>query len=444
MRYLMNVLRCSGMASALILCGCLGDNRYASPNPVDGQAPPEPPLAGVPFIAVTDEYSHEGVNAQNAKYTDSDRFRIYSNSGYSPGDLVDAYYKDEERALEYLESAYTYFVDEWGFRSPALSVYSNAGPYYKMNVYVTDLSVPSENTVGAFVAGQMLSDVGAGLSFVRTLRDHELINIISPQVLIHEFGHTLTFSEYNWSSQSNTRAWKETVAEWVADAYLNSPVYNALIRKNGWDREIVFNSPRKALRRAHLTIVHKKNKYAAWPFLAYLTKNPDGIAGLGKMIVPNLHRQHQHNNETPLHVLERIIAPVTVQYVLGRYWARMAYFDINHDSFHYPLNTPLPPINDTQIAENYSHNWQSLGGGEYQVLPTRQPMYGGANITRLNILRDNVLGDDVKVQVLTADNTIKGFTATLSIYNATTEQRRYIQLIEGYAKATLSADESAT
>jgi hypothetical protein len=46
--------------------------------------------------------------------------------------------------------------------------------------------------------------------------------------------------------------------------------------------------------------------------------------------VANLFRNHAGNNETPLHALERLAAPVTVQTILGRYWARMAYLDIEH------------------------------------------------------------------------------------------------------------------
>lgn len=432
MRYLINILRCSSMASALMLCGCIGDNRYAAPNPLAGQAPPEPPPAGAPFIAVTNEYTHLGLNTQNAQYTDSARFRVYSNNSIDQNVLSYENTEDILLGLEYLESAYTYFVDDVGFRSPSLSVYSNDGPYYKMNVYSTKIE-------GDGAAGKFFSDAGAGLGFIQTQRGGKFVydsrGIKNLQLLVHEFGHALTYSEYNWASQSSTNGWMETVAEWVTDAYLTSPAYQQLMEKLGLGREEINRIPSNILELSYLTIVHKENEYMAWPFLTYLTHNPDGIARLGKSIVPDLHRQHRHNNETPLHVLQRIIAPVTVQYVLGRYWARMAYLDINHSSFSFP---PRRHASTNFIDRAYA-NWQALGGNRYQVIPYKKPMYGGANINPLTVLNGTV-----EVQVVAADNTATGFIATLSVYDAATEQTRYIPLIEGYATATLTTTEEAS
>src|SRR5690606_24947350 len=86
----------------------------------------------------------------------------------------------------------------------------------------------------------------------------------------------------------------------------------------------------RVISQSNLMIVSTQNYYEAWPFLTYLTSNPDGYPGLGKMAVLNLFRNHPRNNETPLHVLERVAAPVRAQTILGRYWARMAYLDIGH------------------------------------------------------------------------------------------------------------------
>lgn len=72
------------------------------------------------------------------------------------------------------------------------------------------------------------------------------------------------------------------------------------------------------------------NYYEAWPFLTYLTANPDEFAGLGQNTVRELLRQYSSgSNETPLHVLERLLdgSKTTVQAVVGRYWARLAYAD---------------------------------------------------------------------------------------------------------------------
>ena len=67
---------------------------------------------------------------------------------------------------------------------------------------------------------------------------------------------------------------------------------------------------------------------ALTPWFTDLFNNPDNTT---PDIFPRVWTMYKKkSNETPLHVMERIVAPIKVQAVVARYWARMAFVDIGH------------------------------------------------------------------------------------------------------------------
>ena len=64
----------------------------------------------------------------------------------------------------------------------------------------------------------MLYDYNSGLSYLEILASQ----LTAPRVTVHEFGHSLTLASQTWVDQTRTGAWWETVANWVADTYVNS------------------------------------------------------------------------------------------------------------------------------------------------------------------------------------------------------------------------------
>ena len=73
------------------------------------------------------------------------------------------------------------------------------------------------------------------------------------------------------------------------------------------------------------------NYYEAWPFLSFLTYNPDNFTGLGSDTIRQSFLQYSKgSNETPLHTFARLSTATSIQEVVGRYWARMAFGDIGH------------------------------------------------------------------------------------------------------------------
>jgi hypothetical protein len=249
---------------------------------------------------------------------------------------------------------------------------------------------------------------------------------------VHEFGHALTLTEYGWVDQTNTGLWWESIANFVAESFQNSrhcaPAREAFGIPEG---PSILNLER-TLGTSHWAICNNQNHYEAWPFFTYLTENPDGYPGLGKMVVPELFRNHLGNNETPLHVLERLSAPVSVQTILGRYWARMAYVDIGSPAARSKFFAGRNRLSYDSLS--------SVGQGAYEVKADRRPRYGGANIIPLE-----VTGSTVSVTVTNLGNGLadSNFTATLAVL-AADRSVRYVDLPGGAGQTAVQNGEEVS
>lgn len=327
-----------------------------------------------------------------------------------------------DAALNLLEAAHQCFVEEWCWRSPGLSITSNSGTYYKFNVYAKpDLG-------GA--AGLQQYDSGAGLAYIEVRPD--VITI--PAVTVHEFGHALTLTEGGWIYQKRTGFWWESVASFVADAFITSPVCANARNSHGIAQGRSIIELDTVIGNSHWVICMNQNYYKAWPFLSYLTNNPDNYPGMGRMVLPNMIRKHKRNNETPLHVLERLTAPVTVQTIVGRYWARMAYLDIG--------NAEAQKVFLSSRSRLNYKNLTSAGNQTYTPIADRQPKYFGSNIIPLKVTGNGVV--DVQVANLGNGQTDSDFVATLSIRNTSSGAVRYVDLPSGSGQATIASGEEAS
>jgi hypothetical protein len=132
----------------------------------------------------------------------------------------------------------------------------------------------------------------------------------------------------------------------------------------------------------------------------------------------------KNSDETPLHVLERIIAPVKVQTVVARYWARMAFVDIGHPKAQAAFNSQRKNL-------NYA-NLDSQGNGRYIVKSARRPRYMGANIIPLK-------GTGNIVANVTAS---MAFTATLAV-KGSNGAVRYVDMPGGNGQAAVANGEEA-
>ncbi|KAK1961191.1 hypothetical protein LY78DRAFT_685047 [Colletotrichum sublineola] len=342
------------------------------------------------------------------EFQDSARFRVY-NGGDAASD-----------ALAMLEGAYECFVNTLGWRSSGLSFNpgSDDGPYYKTNLYSVD------DLGGA--AGVMHSEAESGAGWVEVVHTY----LADPGVTVHEYGHALHYHQRTWVNQQRTGAWWETVANWVADTYTTSAICaDARTKHNSPEGRTLFDV-NKVIGDSFQVIVdgtaNSGNYYQAWPFLTYLTNNPDNIEGLGKDTLHQMMVQYEQNsNETPLHTLDRVLGDkATAAEVVGRYWARMAYVDIAHQQAQEVFNQARDTINFANVDES---------GSGYTVKPDRAPRYMGANIMPLA-----TSGGQVDVKVTSSGE----FTATLVIKG--TNGVRYVVLADGAGSAEVASGEEAS
>jgi hypothetical protein len=315
-------------------------------------------------------------------------------------------------------------VDTLGWRSSGLSYRSatDDGPWYKMNAY----GVPNPQAIGG-AAGVMGSDYKTGAAFIKVLQT----SLPQAAVTVHEYGHALTYYERNWVDQGRTGTWWEPLAEFIADVYITSSWCEPARAKYGQKVGRTKMDLNKVVGSAHQVLVDgtqgSGNYYQSWPFMAYLTYNPDNFPGLGKTAIRDMIRKYKvRSNETPLHALATVAAPIPVQQIVGRYWARMANGDIGHPQGR-------ERFNEVRARLNFA-NLDSTGSGSYKVKDARKPKYMGANIIPLKGARGKV-GVNI-----TAD---APFTATLAI-RAQAGSIRYVDLPNGVGEADLSAGEQAS
>ncbi|KAL7622628.1 hypothetical protein AAE478_008141 [Parahypoxylon ruwenzoriense] len=352
------------------------------------------------------------VGPGGSKYKDSPHFRVYGAQSDSIADTL----------LQTLESAYDCFVTGQGWRSTGLSFNqdNDNGPWYKMNVYdVADL--------GANTAANTGTDSATGLSFLNVVT--EWMN--TPSITVHEFGHAMTYAERYWINQGRTGAWWESIANFVADTFITSSICaDSRTKYNQPSGDTIINLE-KVIGDSFQVIVDGSrgtgNYYEAWPFLTYITNNPDDYAGLGMKNFPNVWRKYKRDsNETPLHILDQLASPVRVQTVVARYWARMAYVDIGHDKAR--------ALFERQKGEINYANLDSQGGGKYRVKSARQPKYMGANIIPLK-----ATASSISVQITAS----QPYSATLAV-KASNGSVRYAEVTDGKAQATLESGEEAS
>jgi len=351
-------------------------------------------------------------------YKESDHFVLFDAS-------------NPDTILNFMEAAHKCFVEDWCWRSSGLSRTLNDGIYYKTNIY-------SRTLMGA--GGLMQYDYTLGLAYLQVLSSQ----IIYPRTTVHEYGHALTLAANGWVDQPNTGLWWESVANYVAYTFLLSTYCEDARNQYGIQPLSTIDDEMITLEtvygKSYRVILYSasqtdSNHYQAWPIWTYLTNNPDNYPGIGRMTLPKMWETYiAGSGETPIHQIERMAAPITAQTIIGRYWARMAYFDIG-------LPVGQQDFLRKRNSLNFAANLDSTGGDIYKVKAGRQPQYLGANITPLNVIGSG----DISVQVTNLGNGLpdSDFTATLAIRSGDGSVR-YMDCPNGSGQATVGSGEEVS
>lgn len=353
-------------------------------------------LCSVPcgiYAEAADEYSvrdpffnyNKGYN-----YYESEHFQfIWGNSGDS-AKVTKAFLEGNAKNME---DCWHVYMDELGMAPPCESVESRLrdGKKYKTNIYISGTGLEGMADDWAYMSWD-----SGGFAYMFCCVDS--MSYAPPSwVFPHEFGHVMTAHQLGWNSNKYSYAWWEALGNWFREQYLYSD-YSTDETGHGTD---FFETYMKNL---SFTFPLGRDYYAAWPFLQYLTENPDGLEGYGSEFVKTMLQQGKVD-EFPFDQVERL-APADIKETLGLYAAHMAGLDFKKgDAYRARLS---------ELLAQGDWNWQQIytmpekvvtpdsEGSRYRIPTERAPQFAG-----LNIIPIEVTGGDITVK-LAPETNVKG------------------------------------
>lgn len=303
-------------------------------------------------------------------YYESEHFQfIWGNSGDSSRVTSDFLAGNAKN----LEACWDVYMNDLGMAAPSQSVNLSLrdGNNYKTNIYISGTGLSNMEDDWAY----MSYDSG-GYAYMFCCVDSMQYNPPS-WVLPHEFGHVVTAHQLGWNENKYSYAWWEAMGNWFREQYLYSE-YSTDETGHGTDFFETY------LKNSSLTFPCGRDYYAAWPFLQYLTENPDNLPGYGSEFVKTMLQEGQ-TDEYPLDMVERL-AEADLKDTLGNYAKHIAALDFkNGDAYRARLD---------ELLNQGSWNWQQIytmpepvAGMEntFEVPTERAPQHAGLNIIPLNV-----------------------------------------------------------
>lgn len=346
---------------------------------------------------------------KTANYAESEHFVIFYGNNDTTGKVNDAFLK---RNLEDYEKLWKCYGEYLGMENMNVDIYGKSSQKYKTNVYLTNTGLDKYPEGWAF----MSSEDGYG------------IEIISPEAMLddltiaHEFGHVVTMQQKAWVDQEITGAWWEPLANWFREMYLGSDYYTGNT-KTCWFEPYIRNMS--------LTFPHGRNYYEVWPFLVYLSYNPDNLPGLGIDAVKRIISEAKPD-EYPFDTITRLFG-TDAHTVFGHFAKRMATFDFgNQEAYKEEFSKKLA---QSPFYWNLFYTvLQDNGSGWLQVPQEEAPMQGGINIVPLIIK-----GDTISVEFRgTSEVSNSGWKACIVTVDANGNES-YSELFGSGDKASVSA-----
>lgn len=303
-----------------------------------------------------------------ANYAESEHFVIFYGNNDTTGRVNDAFLK---RNLEDYEKLWKCYGEYLGMENMNVDIYGRSTQKYKTNVYLTYTGLDQYPDGWAF----MSAEDGYG------------IEIISPEAMLddltiaHEFGHVVTMQQKAWVDQDITGAWWEPLANWFREMYLGSEYYTGNTQTCWFEPYI---------RNMSLTLPHGRNYYEVWPFLVYISYNPDNLPGLGLDAVKRIISEAKPN-EYPFDTITRMFG-TDAQTVFGHYAKRMATFDFG------AKNAYQKEFKDKLAQSPFYWNLfytvlDPQGDGVYVSPEEDAPMQSGINIVPLSVTGDSISVD---------------------------------------------------
>ena len=305
---------------------------------------------------------------KTANYVESEHFVIFYGNSDTTGQVNESFLK---RNLDNYEKLWHCYGEYLGMENMNVDIYGKSPQKYKTNVYLTYTGLDKYPDGWAF----MSSEDGYG------------IEIISPEAMLddltiaHEFGHVVTMQQKAWVDQDITGAWWEPLANWFREMYLGSEYYTG-------NTQTAWFEP--YLRNLSLTLPHGRNYYEVWPFLVYLSYNPDNIDGLGIDFVKRMISEAKPN-EYPFDTIARL-SGTDAQNIFGSYAKRMATFDFGEKQAY--QSEFQKKLSEAPYYWNLFYTVPEDHGTGWLISPQEDaPMQGGINIVPLKITGDTITVD---------------------------------------------------
>ena len=303
-----------------------------------------------------------------ANYVTSEHFCIFYGNNDTTGHVNEEFL---QRNLNDLERLWEFYTSVLGMTNINVDIYGNSSTLYKTNVYLTETGLDQYPDGWAF----MSAEDGYG------------IHIISPSAMLddltiaHEFGHVVTMHQKAWVDQDITGAWWEAAANWFREMYLASDYYQGSVQTCWFEPYI---------RNMSLTLPHGRSYYEVWPFLVYLSYNPDNLPNLGIHAVQQMMSQALPG-EYPFDTITRLFG-TEAQTVLGHYAKRMATFDFgNQAAYQNEFNNKVA---SSPFYWNLFYTvLEETPSGRLQVGQEEAPMQTGINIVPLQITDSSISVD---------------------------------------------------
>lgn len=306
-------------------------------------------------------------------YYESEHFQfIWGNSG-DASKVTPEFLAENAKNLE---ACWNVYMNDLDMAPPSESTNLSLrdGNQYKTNIYISGTGLSGMTDDWAY----MSYDSG-GYAYMFCCVDSMQYNPPS-WVLPHEFGHVVTAHQLGWNNNKYSYAWWEAMGNWYREQYLYSD-YSNDNTGHGTDFFETY------LKNSSLTFPCGRDYYAAWPFLQYLTENPDKMDGYGSDFVKKMLQEGQID-EYPFDIVDRL-APADIKDTLGNFAKHVAAMDFkNGDAYRARLN---------ELLDSGSWNWQQIytmlepvAGEEntYQVPTERAPQHAGLNIIPLTVTGD--------------------------------------------------------
>ena len=262
--------------------------------------------------------------------------------------------------LNNLETMREVYIDTLEMKDTSSSTKTNNGSY-KTNIYLSDTGLKKIRNEKKYSACD--ND-----GFAYMIVDPLLIRVDPPSwILAKEYAHAVILHQ-GGSLDSN---WSDAMANWFRNQYLGSDKYSSNGTVYGpassFFKSVVLNS--------NLAFPQQKNAYDSWPFITYISENPDKLDGLGLDLIHNILEDKTIKN--PINAINKK-TKLSLQDVIGNYSKRMITMDYTRQKEYL---TYLSELQSTESNNDLIFTNLDFSSNTWVTVPyNKAPQQGGYNV----------------------------------------------------------------